>query len=176
MWNTPWPEPWTMCFLLPLYSYPPSKFFLVVFAAEEYIYDHSGCDVNADAWHGWKVVFRYFVEGCNVGLMKGSKKDKLRKSVTISIKGTIWHPSVKQILMLSCGLKMFVLANSLFHDEACIVPNYWKYKKLLMKETNLDKCPLKHLFLVSSSWFNNFEALLWLFNGQVILSYVSGCR
>ena len=96
MWNTPWPEPWTMCFLLPLYSYPPWKFFLVVFAAEEYIYDHSGCDVNADAWHGWKVVFRYFVEGCNVGLMKGSKKDKLlRKSVTISIKGTIWHPSCK---------------------------------------------------------------------------------
>ena len=40
--NTPWPEPWTMCFLLPPYlsivTHLTWKFFPVVFAAEEYIW------------------------------------------------------------------------------------------------------------------------------------------
>ena len=41
-WNTQWPEPWTMCFLM--LSFPSNplvlcKFFPVMFAMREYIYD-----------------------------------------------------------------------------------------------------------------------------------------
>ena len=55
-WNTQWPEPWTMCFLM--LSFPSNplvlcKFFPVMFAMREYIYDQRRrCFIKCWCW-GW---------------------------------------------------------------------------------------------------------------------------